>query len=461
MNWHKMFAGISWRPVASYFFLIIIFLGLLKLNTVEKIGLAGAAAMAVPLAFGLAWILYKRIISPLNEIAEAAEEIARGNLDRELKICSNDEIGNLARSVNDMAKKLKGTITQISRERNRAKAILDSMADGVIAVDRTGRVLLINPVVEEFLQIRQEYAHGKGILEVVGNYELANILTIALETRRPVSREVQVSYPEPRIFKVHANPLEGIGKEEDGVVAILRDITERKKLEQMRSDFVANVSHELRTPLTSIHGFLETLLDGAMEDKETTRYFLHLMSLETERMMNLVNNLMDLSKIEMQKVVKHSKKISIPEITERVVTIFRPAAEEKNIALYDEICGQLPVVYSDPDMVAQVLINLVDNAIKFTPPGGKVTLRATPCSEGVRVDVIDTGPGIPAESLSRIFERFYRVDKSRSRESGGMGLGLAIVKHLVKALGGNIKVESKPGQGSTFSLYLPAGPAGE
>jgi len=446
--------GISWRPVASYFFLLILFLGILKLYAVEKISVAGAAAIAVPFAVGLAWVLFKRVISPLNEIAEAAEEMARGNLNRELKIYSQDEIGNLARSINGMAEKLKGTIAEISRERNRAKAILDSIADGVVAVDKTGRVILINPVVEELLQTRQQAVQGKKIIEVIPNRELENIFSSARESKRSVTREIRLMLPEPGIFKVQATPLEGAGQEEGGVVAILRDITERKKLEQMRTDFVANVSHELRTPLTSIHGFLETLLDGAMDDKETTKYFLELMSVETRRLTKLTNDLMDLSKIEELKTIQWQE-VSVPDVIERVITIFRTLAEEKNLILFDDIKGDLPPVKSDPDLLAQVLMNLVDNAIKFTPPEGQVTVRAIRWGMQVKIDVVDTGPGIPKESLPRIFERFYRVDKSRARDLGGMGLGLAIVKHVVKAINGQITVDSREGQGSVFSLYIP------
>jgi two-component system phosphate regulon sensor histidine kinase PhoR len=454
MRLNKVFMGISWRPVASYFFLLILFLGILKLYAVEKISVAGAAAIAVPFAVGLAWVLFKRVISPLNEIAEAAEEMARGNLNRELKIYSQDEIGNLARSINGMAEKLKGTIAEISRERNRAKAILDSIADGVVAVDKTGRVILINPVVEELLQTRQQDVQGKKIIEVIPNRELENIFSLARESKRSVTREIRLMLPEPGIFKVQATPLEGAGQEEGGVVAILRDITERKKLEQMRTDFVANVSHELRTPLTSIHGFLETLLDGAMDDKETTKYFLELMSVETRRLTKLTNDLMDLSKIEELKTIQWQE-VSVPEVIERVITIFRTLAEEKNLIMFDDIKGDLPPVKSDPDLLAQVLMNLVDNAIKFTPREGQVTVRAIRWGKHVKIDVVDTGPGIPKESLPRIFERFYRVDKSRARDLGGMGLGLAIVKHVVKAINGQITVDSREGQGSVFSLYIP------
>jgi len=455
MKFRKLFRDVSWRPVASYFFLLVLFLGILKLYAVEKISVSGAAAIAFPFAVGLAWVLFKRVISPLNEIARAAEDIARGNLDRELKIYSQDEIGNLARSINDMAQKLKGTIAEISRERNRAKAILNSMADGVIAVDKRGRVILINPVVEDLLQNNNQSVQGKKILEVIRNYELENIFTTALNKQNPISREVKLLCPEPRIFNVHATPLECCGQEEGGVVAILRDITERKKLEQMRSDFVANVSHELRTPLTSIHGFLETLLDGAMEDKETTKYFLELMSVETRRLTKLTNDLMNLSRVEDLRGVQKWQEVTVPGVIERVITMFRAPAEEKNLVLFDDIMDGLPPVKGDPDMLAQVLMNLVDNAIKFSCPGGRVTVRAVSGENHVRIDVMDNGPGIPKESLSRIFERFYRVDKSRSRELGGMGLGLAIVKHLVRVLGGRIEVKSEEGKGSVFSVYLP------
>ncbi|OAT81786.1 two-component system histidine kinase PnpS [Desulfotomaculum copahuensis] len=456
MNW-KLPHGITWRPVASYFFMVIIFFALLQLVAAQKLNLTGALAVALLLSVVLAWLLYRRVVAPLSEINETAREMARGRLDRELHLYSRDEIGQLANSVNEMARQLRRTINQITEEKDRARAILNSMADGVIALDRQGQVLLVNPVVEEIFNIKQEDCQGKNILGVIRNFDLELLLERALKTQQPLTREIKIIAPEPRIFRLHATPLEEADREKGGVVVLLRDVTERKKLDDMRSEFVANVSHELRTPLTSIRGFLETLLDGALDDRETARHFLEIMSAETERLTRLIDDLLDLSKIEERRVVHRWQPVDMIDVISRVLSMFRPQAREKNITLLSRLPSGLPVVQGDPDMLAQVLINLVDNALKYTPGGGQVTVSAAAADGRLEVSVADTGVGIPAESLPRIFERFYRVDKARSRELGGIGIGLAIVKHIIRAHGGKIQVESTPGRGSVFSFTLPAG----
>lgn len=454
--------GISWRPVASYFFLLLVFSALLQLYAYKKLSFAAALMIILPLSTALAWLLYQRVIGPLKEIIDAARDIAQGDLDRELHIYSQDEIGELARSINNMARQLRRTIDLITEERNRVRAILDSMADGVIALDREGRVLLVNPVIEEVFGIKGNACQGKSVLEVIRNYDIERILQRALKTQEPVVQEVKIigAESEPRIFRLHATPLRAASQETGGVVAVMRDITERKKLEQMRTEFVANVSHELRTPLTSIRGFLETLLDGAMEDPQTCRHFLEILQKETDRLTRLIDDLLNLSKIEERRVVHRWQPVNMSDTIHRVVSLFQPQAAEKQINLLVEVPEELPSVYGDPDMLAQVLINLVDNALKYTPPGGRVSVRVKKEKGQLRVEVEDTGIGIPPESLPRIFERFYRVDKARSRELGGVGLGLAIVKHIIRAHGGKIGVESAPGKGSLFHFTLPLDEAG-
>lgn len=454
----RFLKGISWRPVASYFFLVLIFSALLQLYAYKKLSFAAALLIVLPLSTLLAWLLYRRVIGPLREITAAAGSIARGDLSRELHIYSEDEIGELARSINEMAGQLRRTIELVSGERNRMRAVLDSMADGVIALDGEGRVLLVNPVVEEVFGIKGELCRGKGLLEVVRNYDVERVLQRALKTQEPVIQEVKVigAGPEARIFRLHATPLKEAGREGGGVVAVMRDITERKKLEQMRTEFVANVSHELRTPLTSLKGFLETLLEGAADDPETCRRFLKIMQEETERLTRLIDDLLHLSKIEERRVVHRWQPVDVGALINRVVSLFQPQAAEKGVTLAAAVPAGLPFTYGDPDLLAQVLINLVDNAVKYTPSGGRITVRAREEKGELRVEVEDTGIGIPPESLPRVFERFYRVDKARSRELGGVGIGLAIVKHIVRAHGGKIGVESTPGRGSLFYFTLPA-----
>jgi len=447
--------GIIWRPVAYFVIVLLIFYGLFDLYVANRLNLMGALTIIIPFSIGFGWFLWKRVIKPLEEVNSAAREMARGNLDRELRIYTDDEFGELARSINDMARQLKNTIDEITEARNQASAILDSIADGVIAVNKSGEVLFVNPVVEKVFGINQKASQGKNILGVIRNYDVERLLEKALRTEKPVSQEIRLIYPEPKVFCVNATPLQGHSRQKGGAVVLFNDITQRKKLEDMRTEFVANVSHELRTPLTSIRGFLETLLEGKVEDQATIRRFLEIINRETARLTRLIDDLLNLSKIEERQVVHRWQAVQLLDTVNKAIVMFQAQAKEQNLELVTELPAELPVVRGDPDMLAQVLINLVDNAIKFTPAGGRITVRAGANEENVRIDVEDTGIGIPPENIPRIFERFYRVEKSRSRELGGIGLGLAIVKHIIRAHGGKTGVESIVGKGSKFSFTLP------
>lgn len=449
--------SIGWRPVASYFFMFLVFFVLAELYTMHKLNRWGAAILALTCSAILAWILYNRLISPLEEMTSIAQDMARGNLDQEIRIFARDEIGDLARSVNYMARQLKNNLDDVVAEKNRIQAILASMADGVIALDSWGRIILINPVVEGTFGISLANCRGKNILRVIRNNELDSILNQALETEKTIQKQIRLVTPEPRYFRVHVTPLKGAGGERGGVVALLRDITERRKLEEMRSEFVANVSHELRTPLTSIRGFAETLLDGAMEDPALARSFLEIINTETERLTRLIDELLNLSRIESQESVLKKEAVKIGPLVEKAVSVFLPRAAEKNLAIKVDAPVEFPTVQADPDLLTQVLINLIDNAVSYTPAGGKILIRLSKVDGEMKVDLQDNGIGIPPESLPRLFERFYRVDKARSREQGGTGLGLSIVKHIVEAHGGAVQVSSKAGEGSTFSFTIPLG----
>ncbi len=451
----RFLKGISWRPVASYFFMLLIFFTLLELYAVEKISIMGAVVVSIIFAASLAWVLYRRVIQPLNEITVASRDIARGNLERRVGVHSANEIGDLARSINDMAARLQQTINEITEQKNRAQAVLDSMADVVLALDRNGHITMVNPAVETTFGVPQSECLGKSMVEVIRNFELDMLLKRVRANNTSLSTEIQIISPEPRIFMLRATPLASGEQGEGGVVVILRDITERKRMEQMRSEFMANVSHELRTPLTSIRGFVETLLDSGTGDPEMTRHFLGIIASETTRLSNLVNDLLDLSRIEERRVVHRWQQEEIGSLVDRVMMICGTRAEEKGIAIKADLPAQLPPLFGDPDLLAQVFINLVDNAIKYTPTGGTVTLSASVKGDEIRIDVTDTGVGIPAENLPRVFERFYRVEKARTRGAGGTGLGLAIVKHIVKSHGGRVEVKSTVGKGTKFSVFLP------
>ncbi|MCG8403256.1 MAG: ATP-binding protein [Firmicutes bacterium] len=447
------FKVIGWRLLASYFFMLLLFFSILKLHAVDNIYIMGALGVSFLLAVAFAWVLYHRFIGPLREITETSRDIARGNLERKISATSMDEIGDLARSINDMATRLRQTISEITEQKNRAQAVLDSMADVVLALDGKGRIIMVNPAVETIFGISQAECVGKSVVEVIRNFDLDMVLQKVQGSHNPVAREIKIISPEPRIFMLRVTPLAGSGQ--GGVVVLLRDITERKRMEQMRSEFMANASHELRTPLTSIRGFVETLMDSGTEDPQMTRHFLEIIAAETARLSNLLDDLLDLSRIEERRVVHRWQREEIGTLVDRVLTICGTKAEEKQIAIKANLPPRLPYLFGDPDLLAQVFINLVDNAIKYTPEGGTVTLSASVTGDEIKIEVADTGAGIPAENLPRIFERFYRVEKARTRDTGGTGLGLAIVKHIVKGHGGRVEVKSVVGKGTVFSVFLP------
>lgn len=396
------------------------------------------------------------LVVPLQEMTQVAGEIAEGKLDRTLNVNSNDEIGALSRGLNYMAERLRDNIRQITEERNKVKAILASMSDGVIAVDCNGNILLINPAAERIFNIKYENSMGKGVIEVIRNYDLEKLLQAALMSEESITQEVQIFVPDPKSFRISTAPLmseTGVV----GVVAVLRDITAFREVERMKTDFVANVSHELRTPLTSIKGFVETLMDGALEDPKTAAHFLEIINDETDRLNRLISDLLSLSKVEAKQGQIRKTALNLDKLIINTVSILSPQASEKNQILNVDIKTPLPVISADEDMIGQLLINLVDNAIKYTPDGGQIDIRAERWDDSVKIAVSDTGIGIPRDSIPRLFERFYRVDKARSREMGGTGLGLAIVKHILEVHSGRIEVDSIVGQGSTFTVYLPAG----
>ena len=420
-----------------------------------RFSIGTAVLLALILMVVIASTFTSSMVVPLQQMTEVAQKMAEGKLDTVLPVNSNDEIGALSKELNYMAQRLKGYIRLITEERNKIKAILASMNDGVIAIDRIGNILLINPAVERMFNITYEQSMGKGVIEVVRNYELEKLLFSALESGESTASELQILAPDPKSFRISTAPLTsetGVF----GVVAVMRDITAFIQVEKMKTDFVANVSHELRTPLTSIKGFVETLLDGALTEPETATHFLEIINDETDRMNRLITDLLSLSKIEAERFEINKSPVDLGKLIDNTVSILSPQAKEKDIMINIKIADSLPIVECDRDMVGQLLINLIDNAVKYTPHGGTITISAKPHDQGVKAMVQDTGIGIPTESIHRLFERFYRVDKARSREMGGTGLGLAIVKHILEVHNGSIQVNSRIGEGSTFTFYLPS-----
>jgi two-component system phosphate regulon sensor histidine kinase PhoR len=427
-------------------------------ETLRSAALAGGA-VALLVALGIGIFVAGRVTRPVVEMQDVARQMSEGHFDVRAPARSPDEIGTLGRSLNVMAGRLREKIGDLEREQAKAKAVLDAMVEGVIATDGHDHIILINERARRIFGLGTARVERRPLLEVVRNVNLHDVLVAGRDAMDGgvVSREVRLAEPADRVLQVHAVGLEFPG-DERGVVVILHDITELRRLEQVRTEFVANVSHELRTPLTAIQGYLETLLDGALEEREHARKFLEIVFRHTERLGRLTDDLTDLSNIELGKVSLRLESTSVAEIADSVVTIISPRASGGQVKVEARLPVDLPEVLADRDRLSQILINLVDNAVKYTPKGGQVTVEGRVDPAGmVEVTVRDTGVGIPKADLPRLTERFYRVDKARSRDLGGTGLGLAIVKHLVLAHGGELDIESELWKGTTVRFTLPRG----
>lgn len=333
-------------------------------------------------------------------------------------------------------------------------SLLDQMAEGVLFLGPHGQILLANAASRRLLGLPDKAASGGRLWDSVRHPSLQEMVTRALESTQPQMREIIVQVPDERIVQVQV--MSGDGKLLESTIAVvLHDVTELRRLERVRQDFVANVSHELRTPLTSIKGFIETLLQGAIDDPSHNRQFLGLVEEDVNRLARLTDDLLELSKVESLGKPKTIQAIDVPRIVHEVVESLKPQIHTKQLTITVDPHPRLREVQGDPDQIRQVVWNLLDNAIKYNVEDGRIEMTLHADEAWLSVRVADTGIGIPAEELPRIFERFYRVDKARSRALGGTGLGLSIVKRIVEAHGGQVEVESELGRGSTFQLTLP------
>jgi two-component system phosphate regulon sensor histidine kinase PhoR len=428
------------------------------LTTRQVILVSGLLAMAVAFAIGL--FVARRVTRPVVEMQAIARRMSEGDFAVHVPVRSPDEIGALGRALNVMAGRLRDKIRDLEQEQAKATAILDGMVEGVIAVDGHNQIALMNERVRAIFALGPGPVAGRSFLEVIRNADLHEVLRQTRTGDAVTRRELRLSTPVERRLQVNAVRL-ALGRDEVGVVMVLHDVTELRRLEQVRTEFMANVSHEVRTPLTAILGYLETLLAGALEEPEHARKFLEIVHRHTERLGRLLSDLTDLSNIELGKVSLRLQPTSLSETVDSVLIIIGPKAEVGEVLLKSDVPRDLPLVRADHDRLAQILINLVDNAVKYTPRGGRVTVHARRDGpDMLAVAVVDTGVGIPRADLPRVTERFYRVDRARSRELGGTGLGLAIVKHLVLAHGGELAIESEFGQGTTVSFTLPEAAGG-
>ncbi|PTX62442.1 two-component system sensor histidine kinase VicK [Melghirimyces profundicolus] len=421
------------------------------IRTVSKILIKITAAAMVGTSL-LGIILARTITNPVKEITEQATVMAEGDFNRKVTVKSDDEIGKLASAFNHLAQHLRDALSQNEEEKGRLQSVLANMSDGVIATDRKGKVIVSNRRARKMLG--KDIELNEDINQVL---PLANPISFPLTEERESFLELNRDEDETLILKLTFTPVLRASREAVGLILVLQDVTEEEKLDRQRKEFVANVSHELRTPLTTIKSYLEALDEGgAMEEPELASRFLRVTRQEAERMTRLIHDLLQLSKLDSEKVRFHKQPLRLEELLEDAADRFSFQCRQKDIAFSLSIRKPLPRVYADRDQIDRVLDNLLSNAVKYTPEGQSVSLSAHRRSDGyVEVVVSDKGIGIPKKDLDRIFERFYRVDKARSRSMGGTGLGLAIAREIVQAHGGTIRMDSRYGEGTTVRFTLP------
>ncbi len=415
-----------------------------------------AGMIALLSAGALGYAAFKRIAHPISAMTEAALAMADGNFSRRVAVESDDEIGQLGRSLNHLAANLSHSIWTLRREKDKFASTVSAMTEGVLGVDRDGRVFLVNPAAARILHItpRSEAQESAEEPEKLLGDNLQEIVDETLQSGESQRGKLQL---EDTVCEVHAAPVGAENAEPWwGCVVLLRDVSDEHRLEQLRRQFVADASHELRTPLTVISGFLEALHDGTVPDDEREQ-FVALMRDEARRLNRLVANLLDLERYDSGRIKLDFGWFDPGESMQTVSRSLQLTAAEGEVNLKVDCPNDLPRVYADREAIERILLNLVENALRHTPPGGEVTMRAHREGDRVHVQVTDTGGGIPPEEIPHLWERFYKVDRSRSRDSSGTGLGLAIVRRLIEAHGEDIWVDSEPGVGTTFTFTLKTG----
>jgi two-component system phosphate regulon sensor histidine kinase PhoR len=414
------------------------------------------ASLAMLILGGAASLIYSRGFSArIERLKDFSHRVASGDFQPLPSDDTEDELTDLARALNETAAHLNRTIRTLTGERNQSSAILRSMIEGVAVIDSKERVVFCNRAFAEILNIDAARCEGRSLVELVRQADLLDLARRALTSADSLQGSLIIGTVMPRSFAVTATPVKALEPAANGAVIVLHDITELRRLERVRQDFVANVSHEFKTPLTAIQGFAETLLGGALEDEKNNRRFLAIIRDHAARLGRLTDDLLKLARIEAGKLEVQYQPVSVAELVEgcAATTLFK--ASRRNIALNLSYPPELPAIRGDAGLLREVLQNLLDNAVQYTSPGGRVDLSAATRDHEAVITVADTGIGIPLADQERIFERFYRVDAARSREVGGTGLGLSIAKHIVEAHGGRLWVESTVGAGSQFHFSIP------
>ncbi len=431
-----------------------------------SLAIAGAAAV-------LSLLISRRISQPITGIEQVAERFAAGELDLRVPTPASVELAALAGSLNRMAVQLGERITTITEQRNELDTVLSSMAEGVFAVDNRGCIVSANPAAAELLGLGPAEAQGRHVEEVIRNVDLQQFVRQTLAGVQPPEMDISLPLDAARLpngsdrargpessrsFTLHGAGLTDARGRRTGAVIVLNDMTRIRQLEAIRRDFVANVSHELKTPVTSIQGFVEALVEGGVKEPAQVERYLNIIAKHASRLNGIIDDLLTLSRLEEagERRALSFEAGPLKPVLAEAIALSGVKADEKRIAI-DLACDDRLEVRMNPPLLEQAVINLIDNAIKYSPEGSRIRIEARQEPAQISIVVTDEGCGIPAEHLPRIFERFYVVDKSRSRKLGGTGLGLAIVKHIAQAHGGRVAVASTPGQGSTFTIYLPVG----
>ena len=453
---------LQWRIAAAYTALIIVAMvavatmlialafdgevDLVRVLAVTALVATGAGVLAIALARALA----RSTAHSIRTTADGARRLADGDLEHRLEPSSLDETQDLANAFNRMADVVHQMVRDLESEQGLLAIAMDTMADGVIVLDPENRIRLINRAAEWFAAADRQDSLGRPLSEVVRDHELLQLAARSSETRQIQQAEIMLLH-QRRFLNVIATPISG--ERGEGVLLTLQDVTRLRQVETTRREFVSNVSHELRSPLASVRAMVETLEGGALRDQEVAFDFLSRIEIDIKRMTTLVDELLELSRLESGQMPVHLAPLSVGEVAGETVARFMGSAAAAGVKLHMDLPPSLPYVMAEAGKLDQILTNLLENALRFTPEGGRVHVSASADQRWVELTVSDTGVGIPGEHLPHVFERFYKVD--RSRRDGGTGLGLAIAKHLVQAHGGDINVSSTEGQGSSFNLTLP------
>lgn len=416
--------------------------------------------LVVILGLLMTGIVISRMTRPVVQLIEEARELTSAQLGKTVEHGFDDEISELSRLLNELSSALADRMAQLEQNHHELLTVLEGMDEGVIAVDENERIRFANEAVCEMFDLDLQRDQGRPIWEVIRFQMVETVINQARKTSEHFRGEMELLGPPVRFLALDASSIPTQEKDASGIIIVVHDITEVRRLENMRRDFVANVSHELKTPLASIQAYAETLIDGALEDQDNNRNFLNRIVEQSERLHLLIQDLLSIARVESSTQTTEYSVVNVTEVVEKCIQYHQPRAKKKSISL-EVNSPQGVAIYGEPEGIRQILDNLVDNAIKYTPENGTVSVDVQTQEKQVILKVNDSGIGISEEHLQRIFERFYRVDKARSRELGGTGLGLSIVKHLVNAFGGTIEVTSNPDQGTSFIVTLPRAEAGQ